>query len=312
MKSCIICSDELEYEDVACLSCGHTFHFTCIDKWIKKKSDCPICRKRTRRSVIRKLFFSEEDQDEFVTAELDQEEDEEVEQEEELSQLKEQLQEKDVGIRRLECLRTIETKKRDRLAQALTLANEALISATEEKTKLLADITKLNNASQARELAILSETTATIDQLNKQVAGLSKANEQLRQHNEYSISSKRPKLQIRRLEGLLRIERSTRNRLHQELNSTNQKLVSALQDKIKLLADNAEVNYRKRQKNSPFHTYAETLTRGRAKKSATKRHRSAYNIFAAEVSPAQKWKGVENKNKYEEMAIKEKKQAESH
>ena len=87
-RVCAICSEELLLceEEIACLSCGHTFHYSCIHRWMKvclegllssfqflsvcklsplsapnlqKKSVCPLCRKRTTRSSIRKLFFSE-------------------------------------------------------------------------------------------------------------------------------------------------------------------------------------------------------------------------------------------------------------
>ena len=45
-NSCSICLEKFEagkYKRV--LPCGHTFHKKCIDKWLKKKLICPICRK---------------------------------------------------------------------------------------------------------------------------------------------------------------------------------------------------------------------------------------------------------------------------
>lgn len=30
--------------DIEVLSCGHMFHAKCIQKWIKYKRSCPICR----------------------------------------------------------------------------------------------------------------------------------------------------------------------------------------------------------------------------------------------------------------------------
>jgi len=39
---CVICLGGLY--DVRSISCGHTFHKSCIEKWIRKKNNCPICR----------------------------------------------------------------------------------------------------------------------------------------------------------------------------------------------------------------------------------------------------------------------------
>ena len=41
---CTICFNELE-TDTRILTCGHIFHTSCINTWIKIKSNCPICRK---------------------------------------------------------------------------------------------------------------------------------------------------------------------------------------------------------------------------------------------------------------------------
>lgn len=47
---CIICYEELEEatsEDVVNVpSCGHTFHFECIQLWVDYLASCPICRER--------------------------------------------------------------------------------------------------------------------------------------------------------------------------------------------------------------------------------------------------------------------------
>tara|TARA_B100001059_G_C17767393_1_gene546399 strand:+ start:640 stop:1101 length:462 start_codon:yes stop_codon:yes gene_type:complete len=45
-SSCPICLEEFKVgEYKRCLSCNHTYHKKCIDKWIKKCNTCPECRK---------------------------------------------------------------------------------------------------------------------------------------------------------------------------------------------------------------------------------------------------------------------------
>jgi hypothetical protein len=43
-EDCPICLSSTETEGVA-LSCGHTFHSSCLKNWIFVKGSCPICRK---------------------------------------------------------------------------------------------------------------------------------------------------------------------------------------------------------------------------------------------------------------------------
>jgi len=44
-KTCCICLDELHDRNISILSCGHIFHFHCIQSWIHlPKKDCPLCR----------------------------------------------------------------------------------------------------------------------------------------------------------------------------------------------------------------------------------------------------------------------------
>ncbi|XVE85908.1 hypothetical protein DITRI_Ditri17bG0129300 [Diplodiscus trichospermus] len=42
---CAICLEELKVESYASqMPCSHMFHSNCIEKWLKKKNNCPICR----------------------------------------------------------------------------------------------------------------------------------------------------------------------------------------------------------------------------------------------------------------------------
>ncbi|KAK3104524.1 hypothetical protein FSP39_004009 [Pinctada imbricata] len=43
---------------ITALPCGHTFHGTCIEKWLHSNNSCPSCRNRVERSkVVWRLFF---------------------------------------------------------------------------------------------------------------------------------------------------------------------------------------------------------------------------------------------------------------
>ena len=40
---CVICLEDID-QNVRFLRCSHSFHSDCINKWIKEKKECPICR----------------------------------------------------------------------------------------------------------------------------------------------------------------------------------------------------------------------------------------------------------------------------
>ena len=45
IKSCVICFDELcNNKPRWSLPCAHTFHTVCINKWLKVKKECPVCK----------------------------------------------------------------------------------------------------------------------------------------------------------------------------------------------------------------------------------------------------------------------------
>ena len=43
---CSICLSEYEEKEVLRIipKCGHSFHLSCIDVWLRKQSTCPVCR----------------------------------------------------------------------------------------------------------------------------------------------------------------------------------------------------------------------------------------------------------------------------
>eukprot|EP01138_Halocafeteria_seosinensis_P006806 gb/GECG01006959.1/.p1 GENE.gb/GECG01006959.1/~~gb/GECG01006959.1/.p1 ORF type:complete len:217 (+),score=18.17 gb/GECG01006959.1/:1-651(+) len=44
-QECAICADDFrEGQRVACLPCEHGFHEQCVDKWLRQKNTCPVCR----------------------------------------------------------------------------------------------------------------------------------------------------------------------------------------------------------------------------------------------------------------------------
>lgn len=51
-KTCMVClSDFTVGEEVRRLPCGHVFHASCIDEWLRRCTDCPICKANVDRAV---------------------------------------------------------------------------------------------------------------------------------------------------------------------------------------------------------------------------------------------------------------------
>lgn len=45
-KNCSICFDDFSNDDkISITECNHSYHTNCIEKWIKNKRTCPICRR---------------------------------------------------------------------------------------------------------------------------------------------------------------------------------------------------------------------------------------------------------------------------
>ncbi|CAG7884957.1 unnamed protein product [Brassica rapa] len=44
-ETCIVCFGNYNQHNNLCtLTCGHSFHFPCIDQWLRRNISCPICR----------------------------------------------------------------------------------------------------------------------------------------------------------------------------------------------------------------------------------------------------------------------------
>jgi hypothetical protein len=50
--SCMICLSDFQKEDeVRRLPCRHVFHASCVDEWLRRCTDCPICKDNVDRAI---------------------------------------------------------------------------------------------------------------------------------------------------------------------------------------------------------------------------------------------------------------------
>lgn len=50
--TCMVCLMEFEdKEEVRKLPCGHFFHKGCIDEWLSRSCECPICKHNIDRDI---------------------------------------------------------------------------------------------------------------------------------------------------------------------------------------------------------------------------------------------------------------------
>lgn len=60
--TCSICLDKVGVgDDTSRLECGHSYHSSCIYKWLERDSRCPMCRKDTRERVNMTLYYDNEE-----------------------------------------------------------------------------------------------------------------------------------------------------------------------------------------------------------------------------------------------------------
>ncbi len=51
--SCSICFEDFEnYDNVRILPCKHYYHINCINQWLSKNSNCPICRRNVLMQTV--------------------------------------------------------------------------------------------------------------------------------------------------------------------------------------------------------------------------------------------------------------------
>lgn len=43
-RTCCICQEEILFKNLITLQCHHYFHQSCLQKWFRYKTVCPICR----------------------------------------------------------------------------------------------------------------------------------------------------------------------------------------------------------------------------------------------------------------------------
>eukprot|EP00658_Telonema_sp_P-2_P070750 TRINITY_DN60160_c0_g1_i1.p1 TRINITY_DN60160_c0_g1~~TRINITY_DN60160_c0_g1_i1.p1 ORF type:complete len:265 (-),score=66.91 TRINITY_DN60160_c0_g1_i1:105-899(-) len=71
---CPVCLDESyqcdgPYQPTVLTNCGHLFHASCIQEWIKHQRKCPVCKKPATVSTLLTLYWEDEAEPEVVEVE---------------------------------------------------------------------------------------------------------------------------------------------------------------------------------------------------------------------------------------------------
>ena len=53
---CTICLEPCS-DGLGAIECGHVFHTTCVEDWVKRKHRCPYCRAIIRHPKVQPLKF---------------------------------------------------------------------------------------------------------------------------------------------------------------------------------------------------------------------------------------------------------------
>ena len=54
LETCPICIVDFVYDKdtYLILTCGHTFHYSCMKEWLKYKNSCPCCRRKAFHAIV--------------------------------------------------------------------------------------------------------------------------------------------------------------------------------------------------------------------------------------------------------------------
>lgn len=63
-NKCPICLIEIDYENGITTKCSHNFHHYCLDRWLDRKTNCPICRTELEEEYEPLNSDSEEEENE--------------------------------------------------------------------------------------------------------------------------------------------------------------------------------------------------------------------------------------------------------
>ena len=71
-SACSTCFESFtSISEISATPCGHVFHTSCIEKWLKNgQKPCPQCREKCRIGQVIKLYFSEAESEETIFQEL--------------------------------------------------------------------------------------------------------------------------------------------------------------------------------------------------------------------------------------------------
>jgi len=61
---CCICLNKKSDKIIKCKYCNNEFDKICLDKWLKKNNNCPLCRKNISEND--QIDFFEDDYDDFI------------------------------------------------------------------------------------------------------------------------------------------------------------------------------------------------------------------------------------------------------
>ncbi|XP_018496888.1 E3 ubiquitin-protein ligase TRAIP [Galendromus occidentalis] len=241
---CIICTDDFDHSaDIACLPCGHTFHQSCLDQWLKNSFTCPTCRCRVKVRDVRRVFLTSLDSTICDASQLGKDLSETTVKNLELRQKIAELEEKHRKLKALfEKSETSATTAKSKYhaaakkVESLQGTVKLMKSTLEENVTLKETITKLQDTiEKSRHMKqVLNGTEKDVEDLLK-LYGPSSAS--VRQIAIYCVSLKRElelaKNEVRHSRDVINSASRRRINLENELSSTNKELADATAEATK-------------------------------------------------------------------------------